>query len=265
MKGLSLLHFLKRSPYFIEVFRGKPTKWITRIIHFKILGIKPFLAILWRIRFLRNYFLEIDWECRERVLEYPWLYRCLNILPDKARILDIGCAESPLVFELASMGYDVVGLDLRDYPLIHPNLRFVIGNIFWLPFLSESFDFVSAISTIEHLGIPTWGIPSYSKSDIDGINEIHRCLRPGGLLFFTVPFGVKSITWQRIYDYVTLQKLLAQYDIITSRYYKRVEKKYWIETQKEELEQIPSTLEEGVNGVAIYLCRKLDNSTESIR
>jgi SAM-dependent methyltransferase len=265
MKGLTLLHFLRSSPYFIEVFQGKPAKWITRIIHFKILGIKPFLAVMWRIPFLRNYFLVIDWECRERVLEYPWLYRCLNALPDKARVLDIGSAESPLVFELASMGYKVVGLDLRDYPLTHPNLGFVIGNIFWLPFLSESFDFISAISTIEHLGIPTWGIPSYSTSDADGINEINRCLKPGGLLFLTVPFGIKTITWQRIYDYETLQKLIPQYDVIISKYYKRIEKKYWIEAEKEELEEVASTLELGVNGVAIYLCRKLDNSTESTR
>ena len=200
MKGLTLLHFLRRCPYFVEIFKGKPTKWITPIIHLRTLGTKPFLAILWRIPFLRDYFLEVDWECRERVLEYPWLYRCLHTLPEKARILDIGCAESSLVFELASMGYNVIGLDLRDYPLTHPNFKFVIGNIFWLPFLSNSFDFISAISTIEHLGIPTWGIPSYSKSDADGINEIHRCLKLGGLLFLTVPFGTKTISWQRIYD-----------------------------------------------------------------
>lgn len=265
MKGLTLLHFLRRAPYFIEVFKGKRAKWLTRIILFKIFGIKPFLAAMWRIPFLRNSFLEIDWECRERVLEYPWLYRCLNSLPDKARVLDIGCAESPLVFELASMGYDVIGLDLRDYPLTHPNLQFVIGNIFWLPFLSASFDFVSAISTVEHLGIPTWGIPSYSKSDADGINEIHRCLKPGGFLFLTVPFGIKNITWQRIYDYETLQELIPQYEVIISKYYKRIEKKYWIEAEREELGEMASTLKSGVNGVAIYLCKKLQNSKEFTR
>ena len=141
----------------------------------------------------------------------------------------------------------------------------MIGNIFWLPFLSESFDFISAISTIEHLGIPTWGIPSYSKSDADGINEIHRCLKLGGLLFLTVPFGTKTISWQRIYDFETLQMLLTQYDIIISKYYQRTEKKYWLETEKEELEQIASYSELGVNGVAIYLCRKRGNSKESIK
>lgn len=256
MTDINLIHFLRRCPYLIEIFEGKPRKLITPLIHFKILGTKPILAIIWRIPFLRNALLDINWECRERVLEYPWLYRCLDMLPNQAKILDIGCAESSLAFELASMGYQVVGIDLRDYVLTHPNLNFVLGNIFYMPFPPNSFDFIAAISTIEHVGIPTWGIPAHPKSDTDAINEIYRCLKPGGFLFLTVPFGVKTVTWQRIYDYDTLRILLEAFNVQLSKYYKRVERKYWLEVEKEELEKIPSTIDTGVNGVAIFLCRK---------
>lgn len=256
MQEINLLDIIRTRSYLIEIFEGKPFKWLTPIIHFKFMGFKPFLSIIWRVPFLRDNLLKIDWECRERVVENTWIYRWLDNVPDRAKILDIGCAESPLSFELASMGYKVVGIDLRNYPLTHPNLNFVIGDIFRLPFLSSSFDFVSAISTVEHLGISTWGIPASSKEDIDGINEIYRCLKHNGFLFLTVPFGKKNITWQRIYDYKSLRRLLQKFNIISCKYYKRVEKKYWIEVQRQELENIPSLAKDGVNGVAIFLCKK---------
>lgn len=257
MKDLQLLNFVKGRPYLIEVFTGKSAKWITPFINFKIGGKKPFLAIIWRISCLRKNFLQIDWECRERVLENIWIYKCLSSLPDKAKILDIGSSGSSLPFELASMGYQVIGIDLRGYPLEHPNLQFITGNIFYMPFSSDSFDFISAISTIEHLGIPTWSsVPVSSKEDKEGIDEVYRCLKPGGYLYLTVPFGVRSITWQRIYDYKSLKNLLQVFNIILSKYYKRIEKKYWIEVEKKELEKIPSTIKDGVNGVAIILCKK---------
>ena len=255
MDGIELLSFLRARPYLLELIEGN-RKWLTSVIHLKILGFKPLMAVMIRVPFLRSTCLKIDWECRERVVENASVYESLDKVPDRATLLDIGCAESSVPFELASMGYQVTGLDLRRYPLHHPNLTFVLGNIFAMPFLSGSFDFVSAISTVEHLGIETWGIPSSQKTDVDGISEIHRCLKDKGLLYLTVPFGKKDLTWQRIYDRASLRQLLTGFNVTLSKYYTRINKQYWIQVPEDAMRDIVSTIETGVNGVAIMLCQK---------
>lgn len=242
-------------PYLREVFHGKPS-WLTPIIHFRVLGIKPILSFLIRIPLLCKAFLAIDWKVSERVLENNWLYCFLDRLPEEARILDIGCAESMLSFELANMGYRVIGIDIRDYPLTHPNLSSIVGNICQMPFRDESFDFITCISTIEHIGLSSWGIPAFSQGDINAMKEILRCLKPNGLLYLTVPFGIQTITWQRIYNSQHLNDLLKDFEILISKYYQRHQYKFWLPTTAQELEKISSTIEERVNGVAIVLCRK---------
>lgn len=69
----------------------------------------------------------------ERIVEIPFVLRNLDC-PPGARILDFGCAESPVCLHLASLGYKVVGMDLNPYPFRHPNLQFLQGD-----FLQNSF------------------------------------------------------------------------------------------------------------------------------
>src|SRR3989344_1134520 len=63
----------------------------------------------------------------ERIIEYPEIVRLLR--PSGA-VLDVGCVSSRLPVQLASLGYEVHGLDLRDYQFSHPNFHFHKGNIF---------------------------------------------------------------------------------------------------------------------------------------
>src|SRR4030042_5037324 len=51
----------------------------------------------------------------ERIVEIPFVYQNLN-LPKKAKVLDFGCCESKVSIELSSLGYNVTGVDLNDYP-----------------------------------------------------------------------------------------------------------------------------------------------------
>src|SRR2546428_9643071 len=51
----------------------------------------------------------------ERVVEIPFVVRHVPPVAN-TRILDFGCTESPLPIHLASLGYQVTGVDLRPYP-----------------------------------------------------------------------------------------------------------------------------------------------------
>ena len=89
------------------------------------------------------------------------------------RILDVGCGEGVLVDEYHCRGYDIVGLDLNySRPGIYR------GSILNMPFKDDSFDLLLCLDVIEHLNLldqPT------------AIAEMHRVLRPGGVLLASIP------------------------------------------------------------------------------
>lgn len=96
-------------------------------------------------------------------------------------VLDVGCgAIAPYVRHLESLGKRVVGVDFA-YPFLEMAKqrgqdRGVQGDATALPFPDASFDAVICSETLEHI-----------PDDRGAIAEIHRVLRPGGLLFLTVP------------------------------------------------------------------------------
>ena len=150
----------------------------------------------------------------ERVADYPFVHQNLG-LDGKGRILDVGCYRTKLVIELASLGYEVYGIDGIEYPLEHPNFTFVLGDICKTPFPDDFFDAVTAVSTIEHIGLGRYEYPTYSDGDKIAMNEIKRILKPGGKAIITVPFGKKTVVYHgeiqlhRVYDSQALNNLFS--------------------------------------------------------
>jgi SAM-dependent methyltransferase len=143
----------------------------------------------------------------ERIVEHIFVHTRLPRPP--ARVLDLGCAESTSSLEMASLGFDVVGVDLRPLPLEHPNFRMLIADIGNLPLPDASFDVVVSLSTIEHVGLD-WYTPSPDgTSDHKVVAEVKRLLKPGGRFILTVPFGQHIVTpVHRVYDRALLDALL---------------------------------------------------------
>ncbi|MEK7541720.1 MAG: class I SAM-dependent methyltransferase, partial [Patescibacteria group bacterium] len=92
-------------------------------------------------------------------------------------LLDIGCGMGELLFGLADLLYQGVGIDQRTEDKTVGNIRLMAGRIDTvLPFADASFDAVSLLAVLEHLERP------------DAIlREIRRVLRPGGTILITVP------------------------------------------------------------------------------
>jgi ubiquinone/menaquinone biosynthesis C-methylase UbiE len=100
-------------------------------------------------------------------------------------ILDIGCGiGQTLVASSLENGKLLVGIDIDLDSLIYGQrqfgyINFVNGTAEWLPFQSESFDFV-----ISRVTLPKTNIPK-------SLNEIRRVLKKGGKVWFTLhPFSM---------------------------------------------------------------------------
>ncbi len=209
----------------------------------------------------------------ERIVEIPFAIYCLSALSKEQEILDLGCTESILPLYLAGLGYQVTGLDYRVYPYFHPNLKFVHGNILELPFEKESFDAVSCISTLEHIGIGFYdrvkkkeggspSLPLHLKIETDqkALEEIWRVLKRDGMFVFSVPFGMAQMNrHQRIYDKKALDELFQKFKIEDSRFFKsatdsRHRCNYWEEIDQSLANQVKS--EEKTNCVCMLRARK---------
>jgi SAM-dependent methyltransferase len=96
----------------------------------------------------------------------------------RGRVLDVGCGQKPyrsLILRPPSQAKEYVGLDMQTARYgVEPDVSWDGRH---MPFEDESFDFALATEVLEHCPEP-----------IQMLREVCRILRPGGGLFFTVPF-----------------------------------------------------------------------------
>jgi hypothetical protein len=65
----------------------------------------------------------------------------------------------------------------------------------------EQFDAVVLLSTIEHVGVGSYGISATDDADRRAMRRLHELTKPGGLLVLTTPYGRSAIDdFQRTYD-----------------------------------------------------------------
>jgi 2-polyprenyl-3-methyl-5-hydroxy-6-metoxy-1,4-benzoquinol methylase len=168
----------------------------------------------------------------ERLVEYGWVVR--NIPVGSHTILDVGCFGTLFPIMLASLGFEVWGIDMRSYTASHPNFRFTKGDINTAALTQNYFDAITIISTIEHIGLNNDG-------DFACVKRLRTLLRPGGTILLTVPFG-RSATFAgwRVYDKERLGKLLDGLKI-TGTQYAVEENGKWVNSTEAEANKFKAT------------------------
>jgi len=96
----------------------------------------------------------------------------LDALPRHMRVLDAGCGEGVLVQEYAGR-LDIVGIDAN-----YSSAGVTQGSLTALPCADASFDRALCLDVLEHL--------SYEDQP-RALAELSRALKPGGVLFVSVP------------------------------------------------------------------------------
>jgi SAM-dependent methyltransferase len=116
---------------------------------------------------------------RRRIARYFMEY-----LPKGEPILEAGCGLGAWVLYLGDLGYDIAGVD-NDAQVIarlkewRPSLNVSAGDIRGLPYETGSLGAVISLGVMEH----------FEEGCDEAMRETRRVLRPGGLLFFTVPLN----------------------------------------------------------------------------
>jgi len=129
------------------------------------------------------------WDEVDRRYENLTEHRTITRILEKngvrnADILDLGCGFGRLFDAYQPFGKQFVLLDYADNMLAHakerlghiPEITFVQGDARETPLANASVDVIVSIRTLHHL-------PDYQRF----IAEIHRLLRPGGLVIFEIP------------------------------------------------------------------------------
>jgi ubiquinone/menaquinone biosynthesis C-methylase UbiE len=117
-----------------------------------------------------------------------------------SRVLDIGCGDAGVIIAFAEAGANVVGIEVDERSIHRGRLRaeehgvsatLLEGAAESLAFPDESFDLVILDNVLEHV-----------QDRERTLSEIHRVLRPGGLLYMVTPkpFALYSLWNDPHYD-----------------------------------------------------------------
>ena len=112
-------------------------------------------------------------------------------------VLEAGCGSGRWMSHLDKKGYHSVGVDISAQILhiinqIDPSLRLLTGDIHTLPIKAEAFDAILSSYVAEH----------FKEGPVPLLREAHRVLKPGGILFFLVPFNslLRRLVFNRLLD-----------------------------------------------------------------
>jgi SAM-dependent methyltransferase len=115
------------------------------------------------------------------------VYRLLR-KNEKGLLLDVGCSHGAFSFELARMGYAVVGIDVNKESVdVAQRIQESLGlkrivfhhmDILSNPFQEKQFDVIIMFETLEHI-----------KEDSKVIQEFNRILKDEGILIISVPYA----------------------------------------------------------------------------
>lgn len=110
---------------------------------------------------------------------------CNKYLDKQSNIVDIGSAESDFPLLLHASGFDVTAFDQREYPFIKSKQ----GDALKLSsyFDNQAFNAISAISTIEHIGLGVYGDNKVDTNYFNLISEWKKLLQKDGYLILTLP------------------------------------------------------------------------------
>lgn len=152
-------------------------------------------------------------EITDHAMECLFVHTRLPSPP--ARVLVLGCTQSKIALEMASLGFDVVGVDRQAVSLQHPNLTTIQVNGNSLPVAAESFDVVVSISAIPKDKTGE-GLNQSAVSQMT--TEALRVLRRGGSFLLTSALTLGDRPTDSAIDAVLLEAIMRPFHVCEANY-----------------------------------------------
>jgi SAM-dependent methyltransferase len=140
-----------------------------------------------------------------------FLDRCLGLIPEGGRVLDLGCGAGLISADIARRAR-VVGVDISPMQVSLargrvPSASFVLADMAQLDFRAGSFDALAAFWSVIHVR---------RDLHIALFKRMHAWLRPGALLFGT--FGSGDNPDERQADFLGTPMYWSHFDAETNRH-----------------------------------------------
>lgn len=182
----------------------------------------------------------------ERVVEYPWIVSRLSSKPGV--LLDAG---SCLNYEFLIKNKKIINKKICVFDLA-PDARcfrnlgvsYFFGDLRLLPFKDSSFDYITSISTLEHVGMnnnflyikDSFYNEERKKSYLQVVKNFYAILKTGGKAYLSFPTGLKrNLNWMQVFDYNDIKEIIK---IFSPQSYKEsyfvYKDKAWHPCEKEE-------------------------------
>jgi len=189
----------------------------------------------------KNYGYALD----ERAVEYPWVVSKIPFISsnflDAGSTLNIKEVLEHQIFKNKKI--TIVNLNPEPSCFYQKGISYFFGDIRELPFKDNYFDFITCISTLEHIGMDNYLYTNNLKNSEEkildfekAILELKRVLKSGGSLFITVPFGkYKNFGWFQQFDSKLVNRVLEVFGSKEQKinYYKYGEGGWNISDEKE--------------------------------
>jgi glycosyltransferase involved in cell wall biosynthesis/SAM-dependent methyltransferase len=160
---------------------------------------------------------ELDPDVSERIVEWPWLLAQAPV----GRLLDAGSTlnHAHVLHRIRPLveGFDIVTLapEARNFPEV--GVSYLYADLRKLPLRDASYDTVACLSVLEHVGLDNsmYGAGAAAREQPQAaakgaMRELRRVTRPGGVIAFTVPYGIpQDCGWVRQFDERGLRDLIA--------------------------------------------------------
>ena len=136
-------------------------------------------------------------------------------MPTDGVVLDAGCGVGRWTHYLRQQGYRAIGLD-RSYRGLKIAQRHegafpeVCADLVRSPFRNGAFGAVISFGLVEH----------FEQGPLSALSELHRILKPGGMLLVSVPYNniVRRLVVNPLYRLRNIKRRLLSYELSFSEY-----------------------------------------------
>jgi len=155
----------------------------------------------------RFYYGEID----------EWLYQALDEFGVRGQTVAIFGSENP-VYESICLQYGGKPVTLEYRKIVAEDPRLLAMTPGEYERNPVPCDAAFSISSFEHDGLGRYGDPLCPEGDLIAMDKAKRMLRPGGVLYLSVPVGRDACIWNshRIYGKHRLPLLMKGWDLVKS-------------------------------------------------